>query len=38
MNIGETIDNLVAQIKDIAPNIKWAALGFVAGMFATWLI
>lgn len=38
MNIGETIDSLVAWAKGIAPNIKWAALGFVAGMFATWLI
>lgn len=38
MNIGKPIDDALDWLKDVAPNIKWAAIGFVAGLLTTAII
>lgn len=38
MNVGETIDSLINKARNITPNIKWAALGFVAGLLTSWIV
>ena len=37
-NIGETLDRIAAKIDSIGGNIAWAFVGWIAGLFTTFLI
>lgn len=35
---GNKLDAFVEKIPYLSNNLKWATLGFVAGLFTTWLL
>ena len=36
--MGEFLDGLVAKLEGVSRHVAWGAAGFIAGVFATWIV